>query len=270
MGGRSFDSFAGVHNSAAVSRQEGAAHEVLMTSTSAAGNKSDMGMTQDGQAHHAPDKNDTGHKEGDVDGPHLAIRESHEPEFLHWQNARHDQMDARSFLDEAYPEEVYGKRLKKHAFRLLRLSKGPNGSPQVSLEEFKSFARCPPYAALSWHWGTDSLAYYLAIQNYDVDIAVKSSCYEMLWHLSRNSSQSQYYWIDAVCINQRDAVEKAQQVGMMGHIYSQADHVVGYVGASDQSSQAFFSRARISDCSTAHDAKFLLQFMERKWFKRSW
>ena len=44
-----------------------------------------------------------------------------------------------------------------------------------------------------------------------------------------NSSQSRYagvlWWIDAICINQRDLGEKTQQVRMMGKIYEEAGYV---------------------------------------------
>lgn len=37
-------------------------------------------------------------------------------------------------------------------------------------------------------------------------------------------------WIDAICINQEDAVERGSQVGRMGAIYRQCIQVVVYLG----------------------------------------
>lgn len=46
-----------------------------------------------------------------------------------------------------------------------------------------------------------------------------------------------YYWIDAVCINQQDLVERQNQVQMMGDIYYAADRVVVWLGEDDRDSQ---------------------------------
>jgi hypothetical protein len=37
-------------------------------------------------------------------------------------------------------------------------------------------------------------------------------------------------WIDSLCINQADLVEKSQQVKRMGNIYSEAERVVSWLG----------------------------------------
>ena len=56
-----------------------------------------------------------------------------------------------------------------------------------------------------------------------------SSLYYALHHL-RQPDQSRYLWIDAICINQEDLDERSQQVGLMRQIYSQASHVVVWLG----------------------------------------
>jgi hypothetical protein len=50
-----------------------------------------------------------------------------------------------------------------------------------------------------------------------------------LWRL-RLPDRSVFLWIDAICINQRDILEKQEQISMMGDIYSIATKVVAYLG----------------------------------------
>jgi hypothetical protein len=39
-----------------------------------------------------------------------------------------------------------------------------------------------------------------------------------------------YYWVDALCIDQKSLQERNHQVGIMGQIYSRAQHVFACVG----------------------------------------
>lgn len=50
---------------------------------------------------------------------------------------------------------------------------------------------------------------------------------------SLDSPTPQYLWIDAICINQGDNVEKSSQVAMMDVIYSHAETVVVWLGEED-------------------------------------
>ena len=50
----------------------------------------------------------------------------------------------------------------------------------------------------------------------------------LLEHLRQN--QERVIWIDAVCINQLDIVERNQQVQLMGWIYSHASSVTIWLG----------------------------------------
>jgi Heterokaryon incompatibility protein (HET) len=48
---------------------------------------------------------------------------------------------------------------------------------------------------------------------------------------------AQALWIDALCINQTDGVEKAHQVATMGSIYRRASEVVAYLGEDKENSK---------------------------------
>ncbi|KAF2160654.1 hypothetical protein M409DRAFT_59696 [Zasmidium cellare ATCC 36951] len=191
-----------------------------------------------------------------------------------WVNDYHlPYIDDEAFSDMAYPEGIFKKRLAKNQFRLIKISTNYKGKPVITIHEHKSFSGCPAYIALSWSWGVAKSAYYVQVDNYDVDLYVRPNCYAALCHLSRDTDKKDYYyWIDSICINQRDAVEKARQVSIMGHIYFQSWQVVAYVGEADDSSRALIHQAQKSPPSaiTAHDAKALLSFLSRPWFHRIW
>ena len=44
-----------------------------------------------------------------------------------------------------------------------------------------------------------------------------------------------YLWVDAVCINQNDSMEKSRQVAMMSVIYKSARQVICWLGQADES-----------------------------------
>lgn len=59
-------------------------------------------------------------------------------------------------------------------------------------------------------------------------IQVSQSLYDALLQLRKRLAQE--YWIDALCINQRDDKEKSSQVQMMGQIYRKAKLVLVWLG----------------------------------------
>jgi hypothetical protein len=48
-------------------------------------------------------------------------------------------------------------------------------------------------------------------------------------------TSNNYIWIDALCINQSDNVEKAIQVPLMGSIYTNARQVIVWLGLEEES-----------------------------------
>ncbi|KIX05109.1 uncharacterized protein Z518_05981 [Rhinocladiella mackenziei CBS 650.93] len=113
-----------------------------------------------------------------------------------------------------------------------------------------------------------------------------------------------YYWIDALCINQWDEEEKAEQVNLMGSIYEAAEVVILWLGKADKCTSDVIGMidrlAKVHDegCETRYDLqsptaldtllnpeqrrhlgfqRFTLQnwvdlilFFERTWFTRAW
>lgn len=115
--------------------------------------------------------------------------------------------------------------------RLLVLLRGRGPDPiQCSL---KTIAIEPPpvYEALSYSWGDPRITKPIQVGSYCVDVTCNLEL--ALKHL-RLDDQDRTLWVDAICINQSDVVERGHQVSIMGQLYSQAKEVVIWLGAEPE------------------------------------
>jgi Heterokaryon incompatibility protein (HET) len=124
----------------------------------------------------------------------------------------------------------YVKLPEQHSFRLLRIT---NNIPpvEISMEIFR--LRTPPkYTALSYTWGHPVDEDYpetvmhkvhqpLPGQGRPGKLSVTLNLHDALLQLQRmsDSSPSEYFWIDAICIDQGSLEERDHQVNMMCEIY---------------------------------------------------
>lgn len=94
---------------------------------------------------------------------------------------------------------------------------------------------CPEYLALSYMWGPETLKYQITVSGKPYHV------HENLWRLLcqlRRSPILHYIWIDAICINQHDILEKNAQVRNMGRVYQRAGKVIAWLGSSADQSDA--------------------------------
>ncbi|KAF9771064.1 hypothetical protein IL306_011319 [Fusarium sp. DS 682] len=129
-----------------------------------------------------------------------------------------------------------------HSIRLLKLqpsSEEPTSQPEqpdlllCNVEEYLR-GQSPPYTALSYVWESpDSLKRHVRIDGTVIDI---SSTVESALRLLRFRKKVRWLWVDQLCINQADEVEKSHQVRQMHHIYREADQVIAWLGNGDEGS----------------------------------
>ncbi|KAI1660347.1 HET-domain-containing protein [Daldinia decipiens] len=86
-----------------------------------------------------------------------------------------------------------------------------------------------PYEALSYVWGSDKnyTPIYRILVTRNLDIALR--------HLRRDNTP-RVMWIDALCINQKNEVEKSPQVSIMGEIFRLAHRVIAWLGPEENDS----------------------------------
>ncbi|KAK2026715.1 hypothetical protein LX32DRAFT_641630 [Colletotrichum zoysiae] len=178
--------------------------------------------------------------------------------------------------------------------RLLKLHAG-EGLKELS-GELVNFPldRTPPFAAISYAWGAPQPR--KAILCSGLKMETGPSLHSVLLHL-RQPAHDILLWADALCINQKDVLERNQQVRMMGDIYAAARSTVIWLGEeSDEVRMAFGWLRRFADGAwdsisdpgsiTRNQAEDMLQaafgrhlitafrhiwaLLGRPWFARKW
>ncbi|KAJ4419488.1 hypothetical protein N0V82_004933 [Gnomoniopsis sp. IMI 355080] len=87
------------------------------------------------------------------------------------------------------------------------------------------------YIALSYVWGGFLQTFPLEVDGFHRRIVLTENLYHALQDLRDcDDVQPKTFWIDQICINQHDDVEKSKQVMRMGEIYRRASQVVTYIG----------------------------------------
>lgn len=111
----------------------------------------------------------------------------------------------------------------------------------------------PPYVALSYAWGVDMspkpIMMMARIGEYGVAHPTKihQNLYDALLRFRKDNSHIRM-WVDAICINQTDPVEKAHQVQQMRNIYESALHVSVWLGlATDETRKAMACMLKLAN-----------------------
>ncbi|KIV77775.1 hypothetical protein PV11_09556 [Exophiala sideris] len=144
-------------------------------------------------------------------------------------------------------------KLEPGNIRLLNLLPGVGDAPVTCTITHESFSVsqhlaekalcCPRYCALSYTWGSPSPQRWIEVDGQILDI--RDNLWRFLRRL-RHQTSSRTLWVDAVCINQDDPVEKTGQVAMMGSIFRCADDVLAWIGEEADDSAFVMNLARSS------------------------
>ncbi len=199
--------------------------------------------------------------------------------------------------DEASSQYRYSPLSERGNIRLLRLMPHKDKKARIQCQLFEYPLQelgegIHLYEALSYVWGpevdqqsennqmpkdsqqTKSSQQSVYIDNYK--LSVKENLHAALSSL-RGRGMERIIWIDAICINQKDANEKGHQVSSMAKVYTGANRVIVWLGeAADNSDQALeIIRAAAEEQhanppidETNHQA--ILTLLDRPWFQRIW
>lgn len=182
--------------------------------------------------------------------------------------------------------------------RVVKLQPGKWDEPISCELSHISLAAEPEYTALSYAWGDPRVTRDINLNG--VPYPVTINLFLALQHL-RERTSGHLFWIDALCINQQDKIERAAQVQRMTEIYRVSQILLIYVGEVDEHEkdeiQQLFKRAKqvaaacrynidtlaYLDWSTKREHlkelrmendiqidKILRKFTERPWFSRVW
>jgi hypothetical protein len=172
-----------------------------------------------------------------------------------------------------------------HDVRLLELLPGHENAPltarltAVGLDSFIS----PQYEALSYSWG-DSLS-NSTIMHISTGTAVSTAAISLdladALRTLRYAEKPRTLWVDEICINQADVVERSAQVRQMRGIFRRAQNVCIWLGSESRTSHLAFElikqssdfprfEALIRDPSLVPYFDSFTELMRRPWFRHRW
>ncbi|KAJ3545556.1 hypothetical protein NM208_g2457 [Fusarium decemcellulare] len=124
--------------------------------------------------------------------------------------------------------------------RLLKLQNNPT---KYDLGVFSLDASCPPFAAVSYTWGDSRIEAPLCINGRP--FRIRQTAWDLLKELPSLDMdchpRPEYVWIDSICINQSDLIERNHQVRLMRKIYSSAKVVLVWLGGPTSTSDLAMS-----------------------------
>lgn len=171
---------------------------------------------------------------------------------------------------------IYENTLDADSIRLICLHAGEFEEPiHLTLEEYRH-VDCPDYETVSYTWQDESgdatrcMPVYVG-PCWDVFHQTRN-CWSLLRYL-RPTRESRMVWIDAICINQANNLERGHQVARMGEIYRRCMRVVVWLGHDMVTQEARRSRPkyRLEEVADrTEDSQSLRKLFRRKYFTRVW
>ncbi|KAL7928956.1 heterokaryon incompatibility domain-containing protein [Trichoderma chlorosporum] len=132
------------------------------------------------------------------------------------------------------------------------------------------------FEALSYTWGPPSVTKDIIING--VAFPVTTNLYAFL-ETYQKVNQGVDLWIDAICVNQSDLLEKNHQIPMMNMIYAAARSLIIWLGESSSDSDLALEWIDILGSSSPYDKipnipnnawQAMQSLLERPWWKRIW
>ncbi|KAJ2982123.1 hypothetical protein NQ176_g1603 [Zarea fungicola] len=115
-----------------------------------------------------------------------------------------------------------------HQVRLLRLNSARDFNAPLRCQLLPtSLWQAPSYEALSYNWGTAGRSKIIELES--APVAVTPNLEIALRYL-RKPSAERLLWVDALCINYDDAVDRSKQASILRHIYRNCSTNVVWLG----------------------------------------
>ncbi|KAK8096043.1 HET-domain-containing protein [Apiospora kogelbergensis] len=151
---------------------------------------------------------------------------------------------------------------KKSEIRLLTLLPASSniGDRVCCSLKVASLNKKPKYEALSYVWGDRNQTSTIIVDGAPFEATINLEA--ALRHLQRPDAK-RVLWVDAVCINQQDRLERNVQVPMMSRIYKGARLVVIWLGQGNPNIEQFFFFVNASTLSHLSFGTWIDQFSGR-------
>lgn len=126
------------------------------------------------------------------------------------------------------------------------------------------------YDALSYAWGQEMCPNRAVLNGKLISIGENLDC--ALRHL-RHRNRKRKLWVDALCIDQINTLERNSQVQLMDRIYSTAHRVIIWLGPAndDDVKVVHYMRGEVKmRLWNAYWHRALINICKRSWFSRVW
>lgn len=173
-----------------------------------------------------------------VEEGHWCLDRNHELTKFEFQAGKRIEIERGSFLLEGtvppsrhYTYEPLPAVEQTPHVRLLTVCPSkPDEDLKANIQSFP-LHEAPEYEALSYCWGPIHPIHAMLLNG--KRFAITPNLFMALWHITVCRDKPLVLWVDAICINQSDNAEKAQQVGMMREIYEGASRTIVWLGPDE-------------------------------------
>ncbi|KZL65589.1 het domain-containing protein [Colletotrichum incanum] len=117
----------------------------------------------------------------------------------------------------------------------------------------------PPFIAVSYVWGAPEPSHKIAVN--EVTFQIHNCISEQKKY---STKLPQYFWIDAICINQDDNSERGHQVGLMKDIFPTAHLVIAWIGLEEGNIGLFFDYLRGLKHTARRERNHYIRSQKRK------
>jgi hypothetical protein len=146
--------------------------------------------------------------------------------------SRHRLPTFGKMLTEAYAYQPLTSNDERHEIRILELEPAKSEEPLRGSFVIATLNEPPKFEALSYVWGEPSFTHDIEIGRAKLPITQRL---DNALRRFRNVDQTRLLWVDAVCINQHDYIERGHQVFGMPEIYRNAQTTIAWLGDGDES-----------------------------------
>jgi Heterokaryon incompatibility protein (HET) len=194
-----------------------------------------------------------------------------------------DNSDAETLPRRRRPDplraQIYKALDHPDAFRILILHPGAGIDPLRGSLKISFGPRYTLYSALSYVWGDPEPTGTIAIDIYELNITKNL---QQALHRLRSPTGAKKLWIDAICIDQLNTIERGHQVKNMASIYRCASQVLVWLGPGTESTrQAFqiaqqlvsdedFRKEALGSWTGSSNEKHMKALTEAEYFGRMW
>ena len=168
-----------------------------------------------------------------------------------------------------------GTEINIRLFRIL--NDNPEGSPIIRCELHVVPVDAEEiYTAVSYVWGSSEQTHEVVLDGKPFGVA--KNLHQLLTELARRR-YSGFLWIDALCIDQSNILERNHQVALMGQIYAKAEKVLVWLGPGTKDlCRALVHLQEFEDLGSIEHSNIwdglhlggMLEFCNHEYWTRAW